>query len=102
MTRLDELEQRFLAAARALPLSSEVPYAFEKRIMAALAAQAPADPWSQWAQWLWRAAAPCVAVMLAVTAWTLVASELGRSDAGLAAELERAVWAPLNAIDDTW
>lgn len=99
---MDELEQRFLAAARALPPRGEVPYAFEKRIMAALGPQAPADPWSFWAQLLWRAAAPCVAVMLAMTAWTVVAGELGRSDATLAAELERAVWAPLSAINETW
>jgi hypothetical protein len=98
---LDELERRFLAAARALPPSSKVPYAFEKRVMAALAAQV-ADPWSLWARLLWRAAAPCVGIMLAMTVWTVVAGQLSPSDAGLAAELEQTVWAPLSSINETW
>ena len=38
---LAELERKLIAAARANPPSDRVPYAFEKRIMARLAARSP-------------------------------------------------------------
>ena len=55
---LAELERKLIAAARANPPSDRVPYAFEKRIMARLAARPVADGWALWARALWRAAAP--------------------------------------------
>ena len=58
---LADLERKLIAAARRLPPSEAVPYAFEKRIMAHLRARPALDEWSLWARALWRAAAPCVA-----------------------------------------
>src|ERR1035441_10170892 len=55
-----QLERKLIAAARANPPSDRVPYAFEKRIMAHLAAQPVVDDWALWARALLRAAAPCV------------------------------------------
>ena len=69
--KLAELEQKLVAAARANPPSDRVPYAFEKRIMARLAAGPVMDGCAQWARALWRAAAPCAAIMLLLGAWTL-------------------------------
>jgi hypothetical protein len=68
---LAELERRLIAAARAHPPSEQVPFAFEKRIMANLAARQVADHWALWARALWWAAAPCVAIMLLLGAWSL-------------------------------
>jgi hypothetical protein len=68
---LAELQRKLLAAARRNPPSDRVPFAFESRIMARLAAKPLVDVWTFWAQALWRAAAPCVAIMLLLAAWSL-------------------------------
>ena len=56
---LAELERKLIAAARANPPGDQVPYAFEKRILAHLATRPVADGWELWARALWRAAALC-------------------------------------------
>ena len=68
---LAKLEEKLVAVARATPPSDRVPYAFEKRIMARLAARPVLDGCALWARALWRAAAPCVAIMLLLGAWSL-------------------------------
>jgi len=70
---LAELEQKLVAAARANPPGDRVPFASEKRIMARLAARPVLDGWALWARALWRAAAPCAAIMLLLGAWSLFA-----------------------------
>jgi hypothetical protein len=99
---VDGLQQRILAAARALPRNDHVPYAFEKRIMARLTARPVVDAWALWSRLLWRAAAPCVAIMLVLSAWTVVSGQLGGSSETLAADFERTVWGPLTSINESW
>jgi hypothetical protein len=99
---IDKLQDTLLAAARALPSSDHVPYAFEKRIMARLAEGAPVDVWALWSRLLWRAAAPCVGIMLILSAWTVVANRAGGTSDALAADLERTVWGPLSSLEDSW
>ena len=71
---LDELERKLIKVARITPADDRVPYGFEKRVLARLhKACAPLDIWSFWAHALWRAAAPCVAVALLLSAWNLFA-----------------------------
>jgi hypothetical protein len=70
---LVKLQEKLIRAARGNPPSDRVPYAFEQRILARLRAQPLPDRWALWAGALWRAAAPCVAIMLLLGAWTLVA-----------------------------
>src|SRR5687767_7893142 len=97
---LEQFRQKLIAAARAQPLSDVVPYGFEKRIMAQLAAgEAVRDPWAVWGAALWRAAMPCVALMCAVTIWAVMDGGLESSRTSLAADLESAVLAPLNDWD---
>lgn len=60
------LLQRLLAAARREVPSDHVPYAFEKRIRARLTRLPAPDPWAAWGAILWRALAPCCAIMLAI------------------------------------
>jgi hypothetical protein len=69
---LAELERKLITVARSRPISEAVPCAFEKRIMAHLKGQA-IDEWSLWARALWRATAPCVAIMLVLGGWSLFA-----------------------------
>jgi hypothetical protein len=64
-----ELQKKLLAAARANPPSDRVPYAFEKRVMALLAARAATDLLGLWVRGLWRAAASCVTIALLLGAW---------------------------------
>lgn len=61
---LNELNQKLIAAARRNAPGDHVPYAFEKRIMAHLAARPLPDNLLLWGQALWRAAIPCAAIVL--------------------------------------
>ena len=75
-----ELHQKLIAAARLQAVDDRVPYAFEKRIMAQLAASAGADQWLLWTRGLWRAAGACVAVAVifgAVSLFTPAATDNG-------------------------
>jgi len=71
---LDELQKKLLTAARANPPGEQVPYAFEKRISALLKSRPVEDPLSLWARALWRAAAPCAAIMLLLGVWSFIGS----------------------------
>ena len=97
--KIPELQSKILVAARALPPSDRVPYAFEKRIMAHLAAVPKPDGWSLWGYALWRAAAPCVAVMLLLGAWTFYADNMG-TNRPLANDFEDVVFAGADNLGD--
>jgi len=66
-----ELHKKLLAAARANPPGDQVPYAFEKRMTALLAARSASDPLALWVRGLWRAAVSCAAIALLLGAWVL-------------------------------
>ncbi len=72
---LAELNRKLIAAARANPPSQRVPFAFEKRIMARLTRPFEPDYRALWARALWRAAAPCVGIMLLFSAWAFFARD---------------------------
>lgn len=93
---LAELKQKLVAAARANPPSDQVPYAFEKRIMARLAARPVVDDWALWARALWRAAAPCAAIMLLLGAWSFFAPPTSASANDVSQQLEQTL---LAAVD---
>ena len=93
---LTQLERKLIAAARANPPSDRVPYAFEKRILARLAARPVVDDWGLWASALWRAAAPCVAIMLLLGAWSFFAPPTSPSASDLSQQLEQTL---LAAVD---
>ena len=95
--KLTALETKLLAAARVAEPSSHVPYAFEKRIMERLRKPVQADHWSVWGQALWRAAAPCVAIMLLFTAWTVLSPSTAPTDGDIGQELENTVMASFEA-----
>jgi hypothetical protein len=94
---LDDLQRRFITAARRHPPSEAVPYAFEKRIMARLRGLRPVDYWAFWAKGLWRAAAPCVVLTILLTAWSLLSTPRVSSNVDLAQEFENTVLAAVDA-----
>ena len=93
---LATLEQELIAAARAHPPSERVPYAFEKRILALVAARRVADGWELWGRALWRAAAPCVAIMLVLGAWSWLTPQHSAPAGNLSQALEQTL---LAAVD---
>jgi hypothetical protein len=100
--KIAELQKRLLAAARTLPPSEVVPFAFEKRIMAQLASISFVDTWTLWSRLLWRAAAPSIAIMLVVGMWTFF-SEPTNSAETLASDLEQTLLAPLAQLEsNSW
>ena len=70
--KLDELQKKLLAAAKANPPEDRVPLAFEKRVLAHLKAAPVADLSALWARALWRAVVPCVAVTVVLAALSFV------------------------------
>jgi hypothetical protein len=92
-----ELKRQLIAAARANPPSDRVPYAFEKRVMALIAARPAVDHWAIWARALWRAAAPCVAIMILLSAWSYFATPASSPSGDLSQEFENTVLA--SAVD---
>ncbi len=98
---LGSLEQKLIAVARANPPSEKVPYAFEKRIMARLAGRPVADRWALWARGLWAAAAPCVAIMLALGAWSFFAPKSPPPTTDLSQQLENTLLAAVDQAPPT-
>ena len=90
---LDQLHRKLIAAARAHPPPDDVPYAFEQRILACLRELPAADVWTLWARSLWRAATPCVAIMMLFLAWFLLAPAGYSNSNDMSQELENTVLA---------
>jgi hypothetical protein len=65
------MQKKLVAAARTEVLDDRVPYAFEKRITALLAARVAPDNMALWVRGLWRAAVSCVAITLLFGAWAV-------------------------------
>jgi hypothetical protein len=100
---VSKLERKLLAAARTSEVSEAVPYAFSKRVMARLTSGKGIDQWSWWAVALWRAAAPCVAIMVGLSAWTYYETQQGTSD--LSQDFDNTVLAAVQqaqALDSNW
>jgi hypothetical protein len=96
------LHQKLIQAARNELVNDRVPYAFEKRIMARLATLPVVDVWTLWSRALWRAAAPCVALTLVLTLWSVYSLNTSPVQQVRAVELEHAVLAPVDVLGDTW
>ena len=97
-----DLEKKLIRLARATPMSDHVPFAFEKRILAAIGAQHPEDIWSFWSRALWKAAAPCVGVMLVMGAWAILTPGVNTVSDSYSTDLESALLAPLHSPESTW
>ena len=87
------LQRKLIAIARSNPPSDHVPLAFEQRILARIRASVGADRWVWWSKTLWRAATPCVVIMLLLGAWSWLASASSQSPGDLSQEFENTVLA---------
>ena len=96
-----QLERKLIAAAKANPPTESVPYAFEQRIMANLGKVPVIDLWADWSRALWRAAAPCVAVALALGVWHAYADHMNNGATDLSQDLERTVLASVALDSET-
>jgi len=103
---LEQLQKKLVAAARAHPPGDQVPYAFEKRILAQLAGQPAADSSTLWARALWRAAVPCVAVtlVLAALSFTFVSSDSPSnvSSDDISQQFEETLFASADQLEENW
>jgi len=94
------LEQALFSAARRIPADDRVPLAFEKRIMSRLSSGGAKDLISMWAAGLWRAAGPCLGVMMCLVVWSAVIEPPSQDH--LALDLESTLLAPLDEIGEIW
>ncbi|HWH72536.1 MAG TPA: hypothetical protein VNT26_24455 [Candidatus Sulfotelmatobacter sp.] len=102
---LDKLQHKLITAARSAAPSDRVPYAFEKRVLAQLKAQAPVDAWAVWGRALWRATAPCIAIMVLLSAWSFFGPTASAPGTDLSQEFENTVLAAADQdqpTDSTW
>lgn len=98
---LAELQKKLVAAARLESPDERVPYAFEKRILAQLAARTGADRLVFWARGLWRAAASCVAVAVLLGAFSLFLPATPNNSNDLSQEFENTLLASADLPDNS-
>lgn len=99
--KLAELEKKLIAAARHQPPDERVPYAFEKRIMAQLAARTGVDYWLFWSRGLWRAAAACAAVAVVLGAVSLFTPATPDNSNDLSQDFENTLLASADLPDNS-
>jgi len=98
---MSELQNKLIAAARAHPPSDRVPYAFEKRILARLAARPALDVWVVWSRALWRGALGCLAVVLVLGAGSLFLPVNGGGANDLSQDFETTMLASVDQDSDS-
>lgn len=99
---LETLQQKLLANARAHPPADRVPYAFEQRIRAQLAALPPVNLAALWARALWRAAVPCIAVTLLLATWTFAPASASSTTEDLSQQFEKTLLAAADQLEESW
>jgi hypothetical protein len=98
---LDVLQKKLTDAARLQPADDRVPYAFEKRVMAQLAARMAMDRWAAWGNNLWRAAVSCVALAIVCGGFCLLAPRTSDNSNDLSQDLENTLLASSDQADTT-
>ena len=100
-----ELHRKLITAARRDVPSDRVPYAFEKRVMAHLGSRRALDHATTWANALWRAVAPCAAIMLLLSAWSFFVGQANAPVTDLSQDFDNTVLAAVDQdqpADSTW
>ena len=94
---LAELQRKLVAAARRNAPSERVPDFFEQRVLARIRASPVLNAWDLWSRALWRAAAPCLGVMLLLAAWGWLTPAPIPPSGDLSQELENTVLAAVES-----
>jgi len=89
------LKKTLICAARTIPPDGRVPHGFERRVMARLEAAGLPDEWILWSRALWRAAVPCVVILVIAGVWAMQSQSFSPA-ADLAQQIENAVLSELN------
>jgi hypothetical protein len=98
---LGELQTKLIAAARAQAPDERVPYAFEKRITALIAARAVPDFWTIWRRGMWRAAVSCVIVAVVCGAISLLVPDSADNSQDLSQDFENTLLASVDQGDNS-
>jgi len=93
--KLNELHDKLIAAARKHPVSEQVPYAFEKRILSHLSGRPAPDVWALWGRTLWQAALSCVAITALCGLWAYGPRPGADKADNFSQDFEAAVLAPM-------
>ena len=93
-----DLQTKLIAAARLQKPDDRVPYMFEKRVLALIAARAVAD---RWAFGLWRAAVACVAVAVVFGAVSMFLPATPDNGNDLSQEFENTLLASADLPDNS-
>jgi hypothetical protein len=96
---LAELHKKLIAAVRADAPRDQVPYAFEKRVMALIASPVVPDNLALWVRGLWHAAASCVAVAVACGIFSLLTPAGADTRNDLSQEFENTLLASVDQGD---
>ena len=97
---LEELERKLVATARAHPPGDQVPYAFEKRVMARLPARGGDHPGAGWARALWRGAMASLALVLLVGVLSLFLPQRDVASNDLTQDFEQTMLAAIDQDTD--
>lgn len=97
---LSELQSKLLDAARRSPPADNVPYAFERRVMARLTAAPLPNEWLAWTRALWFGAAACTAIAVLTSVWAPPAAANG--DTSFSDGVEDTIMASADDIDTSW
>ena len=98
---LGELQKKLTAAARLQASDERVPYAFEKRITALIAARAVPDLWTAWSRGLFRAAVSCVIVAVVCGAISLLVPSAAEDGQDLSQDFENTLLASVDQSDNS-
>ena len=104
---LADLQRKLLAAARREAPRDDVPYAFEQRMMARLAASGEPGFWAAWIRPLWSAAALCSLVALLTGAWSFTTpgdrgAAVTSEDFSFSQDLEQTILDSAEEGDSNW
>ena len=97
--KLAGLEKKLIAAARLQKPDDRVPYAFEKRIMAQLAARSAMAREVFWTHGLWRAAVSCLALTLVFGALSWYSPVINDDMSELSQDFETTLLASIDQPD---
>jgi hypothetical protein len=102
MMDLARLERTLIETARRMVPRDAVPFAFERRVMAALIPPLGADPWNVFLLVLRRAAVVSLAITALAGTWSVVSPRIDREQVPLAEQLETVVLGDLEPPGEGW
>ena len=97
-----QLHDKLIAAARRNLPGAQVPYAFEKRIMARLAKPPRSDEWAAWCRAFWCGAGASAAIAVLASVWTSAPSTEDEVALGFTPELEQTIQAEAGLTEGNW